>query len=137
MSASTLNAGSPLMIELFAGSARMAQTFREAGFETFTVDIEELSRDPERQIDLIADVMSLKAEDLPLTPMWCGLRLHARPIRSHGRRIESSALGVNHWSMRHSKRTIWFSTPFTSSGSSSRLTGSWRILQRISPCNRS
>ena len=68
MSASTLNAGSPLMIELFAGSARLAQTFREAGFETFTVDIEELSRDPERQIDLIADVMSLKAEDLPPNP---------------------------------------------------------------------
>ena len=68
MSASTLNAGSPLMIELFAGSARMAQTFREAGFETFTVDIEELSRDPERQIDLIADVMSLKADDLPPNP---------------------------------------------------------------------
>ena len=68
MSASTLNAGSPLMIELFAGSARMAQTFREAGFETFTVDIEELSRDPERQIDLIADVLTLKAEDLPPNP---------------------------------------------------------------------
>ena len=68
MSASTLNAGSPLMIELFAGSARMAQTFREAGFETFTVDIEELSRDPERQIDLIADVLSLKADDLPPNP---------------------------------------------------------------------
>jgi len=58
----------PLMIELFAGSARMAQTFRAAGFETFTVDIEELSRDPERQIDLIADVLSLQAEDLPSNP---------------------------------------------------------------------
>ena len=58
----------PLMIELFAGSARMAQTFREAGFETFTVDIEELSRDPERQIDLIADVLSLQAVDLPSNP---------------------------------------------------------------------
>ena len=68
MSASTLNAGSPLMIELFAGSARMAQTFKEAGFETFTVDIEELSRDPERQIDLIADIWSLKADDLPPNP---------------------------------------------------------------------
>ena len=68
MSASTLNAGSPLMIELFAGSARMAQTFREAGFETFTVDIEELSRDPERQIDLIADVLTLKAGELPPNP---------------------------------------------------------------------
>jgi len=68
MSASTLNADPPLMIELFAGSARMAQTFREAGFETFTVDIEELSRDPERQIDLIADVLSLKADDLPPYP---------------------------------------------------------------------
>jgi len=58
----------PLMIELFAGSARMAQTFREAGFETFTVDIEETSRDPERQIDLIADVLSLQADDLPPNP---------------------------------------------------------------------
>ena len=58
----------PIMIELFAGSARMAQTFREAGFETFTVDIEETSRDPERQIDLIADVLSLQAVDLPSNP---------------------------------------------------------------------
>jgi len=58
----------PIMIELFAGSARMAQTFRAAGFETFTVDIEELSRDPERKIDLIADVLSLQEVDLPSNP---------------------------------------------------------------------
>jgi len=92
MSASTLNAGSPLMIELFAGSARMAQTFREAGFETFTVDIEELSRDPERQIDLIADVLSLKADDLPPNPyvVWASVpctyysRARQHPDRAFG-----------------------------------------------------
>ena len=78
----------PLMIELFAGSARMAQTFREAGFETFTVDIEETSRDPERQIDLIADVLSLQADDLPPNPhvVWASPPCTAYSFARHKNR---------------------------------------------------
>jgi len=51
----------PLMVELFAGSGRMAQTFKESGFDTFTVDLE-------GSVDLEADILDIGVDDLPTNP---------------------------------------------------------------------
>jgi len=59
----------PVMVELFAGSAVMASTFEKAGFEVFTVDIEDLSRDPEHPIDLVKDIFDVEHIDLPSEPL--------------------------------------------------------------------
>jgi hypothetical protein len=57
-----------VMVELFAGSAVMATTFENAGFEIFTVDIEDLSRDPDHPIDLVRDIIDVEGCDLPARP---------------------------------------------------------------------
>ena len=67
---------SGLFIELFAGSAHMAGAFKNNGWETFTVDIQQ---NKSNTIDLVCDVSELCLDDLP-TPnpdekfvVWAGL----------------------------------------------------------------
>ena len=67
---------SGLFIELFAGSAHMAGAFKNNGWETFTVDIQQ---NESNTIDLICDINDLQLSDLP-TPnpdekfvVWAGL----------------------------------------------------------------
>lgn len=48
------------ILELFSGSGSVSKAFREAGHETFTIDIE-----PDFEPDLVADVLKLKVSDLP------------------------------------------------------------------------
>jgi len=67
---------SGLFIELFAGSAHMAECFKNNGWETFTVDIQQ---NESNTIDLVCDITNLTLDDLP-TPntgekfvVWAGL----------------------------------------------------------------
>jgi hypothetical protein len=61
----------PKFLELFAGSCHMAKAFKEAGFETFTIDIKQNAEDT---VDLVADISQLKMTDIPFRPdvVWSG-----------------------------------------------------------------
>lgn len=50
----------PYMIELFSGSKTISKQAESMGFEAFTIDIE-----PKFSPDLVADVLTLKATDIP------------------------------------------------------------------------
>jgi hypothetical protein len=61
----------PKFLELFAGSCHMAKAFKEAGFETFTIDIKQ---NAEGTVDLVADISQIKMTDIPFRPdvVWSG-----------------------------------------------------------------